>query len=407
MEQRGGNANAGCLGGDAASSAAAAAAAASTVHETLLQRIEALDRSSVGHDGYTPLVVGGRPVGQVQNTIRDVLLGECRDAQGEPVFIMLAIMGPDVGLCRPVLKRGLLALGLAVDAQMELVNGEVCSRLKSDPTNPPSDTSEGAVAARSAALHCATLTLIAANCIKKVHGELFPVAARFGAAALALVDRNMAPVLGVTCTGVHLICYVRGGPAVPGSTTVSTTADAEPSTVAPPAPVSGVWLSQRALDKSSFPGCWDPTAAGGHPHGIGLQKNMQKEAWEEAGLPEELSRTATSSGCLSFMSAKKDGSCLKQSLYFIWDCNVPAAWTPTAVDGEVADFQLCSLADVEEEVRVGTAKLRPNMRAVMVDFLMRHGAITPDAEPEYAGIANALHKEKLMLMPEGKYNYVP
>lgn len=204
-----------------------------------------------------------------------MLLGEHRDAQGEPVFIMLAITGPDtapqkgVGLCRPVLKRWLLALGWAVNAQRELVNGEVCSRLKPDPTNPPSNASEGAVAARSAALHCATITLIAANCIKKVHGELFPVAARFRVAAPALVDRNTVPVLGVTCTGVHLICYVRGGPAATGGSTVSTTADAEPSTVAPPSLVSGVWLSQRALEKSSFPGCWDPTAAGGHPHGIG------------------------------------------------------------------------------------------------------------------------------------------
>jgi hypothetical protein len=35
-------------------------------------------------------------------------------------------------------------------------------------------------------------------------------------ATLAVVDRNLAPVLGIRCTGVHLICYVRDHDAVLG-----------------------------------------------------------------------------------------------------------------------------------------------------------------------------------------------
>ena len=41
--------------------------------------------------------------------------------------------------------------------------------------------------------------------------------------------------------------------------------------------------------------------------------------------------------------------------------------------------------------------LRPAMRLVMADFLIRHGAITPDNEPDYERIILAMHQERLVL----------
>ena len=41
--------------------------------------------------------------------------------------------------------------------------------------------------------------------------------------------------------------------------------------------------------------------------------------------------------------------------------------------------------------------LRPAMRLVMADFLIRHGAITPDNEPDYERIIRAMHQERLVL----------
>ncbi len=51
---------------------------------------------------------------------------------------------------------------------------------------------------------------------------------------------------------------------------------------------------------------------------------------------------------------------------------------------------------LEEEVRRGEL-LRPAMRLVMTDFLIRHGAITPDSEPDYEQLVLAMHTPRLVL----------
>ena len=62
---------------------------------------------------------------------------------------------------------------------------------------------------------------------------------------------------------------------------------------------------------------------------------------------------AVSTGVLSQMTSKADGSCLKQSLYFVWELEVEAGWEPSAADGEVARFERWDMARLETEVREG------------------------------------------------------
>lgn len=225
---------------------------------------------------------------------------------------------------------------------------------------------------RSAAMAAATQHLIDNSVIKKFHGDLYPVCERWNAEPLCVVDRNAAPFFGATSAGVHLHCFVRTEGGVE------------------------VWMAQRALDKATFPGYWDPTVAGGHPSGLSLRENMLKEAAEEAGLAAAEAAQAHSTGVLSQMTAKDDGSCLKQSLYFVWELEVATGWEPRAADGEVAGFERWDMQRVEAEVREGEL-LRPAMRLVMADFLMRHGVITPDSEPDYVSIQRVMHQDRLVL----------
>ena len=69
---------------------------------------------------------------------------------------------------------------------------------------------------------------------------------------------------------------------------------------------------------------------------------------------------------LSQMTARPDGSCLKQSLYFVWDLEVAEEWEPRAADGEVARFERWAMPRLEHEVREGEL-LRPAMRLVLAD----------------------------------------
>ena len=201
---------------------------------------------------------------------------------------------------------------------------------------------------------------------------------------IATIDRNLAPFFGIDSVGVHLLCYVKGGKPInkDGNT-----------------PNMSLWMAQRSAAKSSFPNKWDPTVAGGQPHALSLFENLMKEANEEAGIPSEMSRQATSAGCLSQMTSRADGSCMKYSKYYVWDLDVAKEFRPYPQDGEVQMFELWDTETLLHELKEGD-RLRPAMRLVVADFLIRHGVITPDNEPQLAEIQAAMHQERLILRTE-------
>ena len=255
---------------------------------------------------------------------------------------------------------------------------------------------------------------------------------------LATVNRNAAPYLGLDSVGVHLLCYVRH------ATQDDNINNTDGNSIS-------LWLAQRSENKSQYPLSWDPTVAGGQPYGISLHENMIKEAYEEAGIdrsmivhhavpaiapsttvsstttrgadddnnnnsnhnskllvPVPLSRMTCSS---NNYSDDKDGRrrmapWMKYSLYYTWDLEVDRDdFIPTAIDGEVTQFQLFTTKELLYEVLYGT-KLRPAMILVVTDFLIRHQILTPDlltgGLDEYTAIVAALrHRTRISVL----YNY--
>ena len=250
-----------------------------------------------------------------------------------------------------------------------------------DPSNELTD-------ARNIAFERFTDLLLECKIISKRHMDMYPITdlKKEGGDILATIDRNAAPYLGIVSVGVHLLCYVRDfhndhiGDTHPDRSNVS------------------LWLAQRAANKSHNALRWDPTVAGGQPAELGLFENLIKESNEEAGIdPDLVTEGAVSTGCLSQMTCKPDGTCLKPSLYYTWDLQVdPNTFVPKPADGEVSVFELCSAEQLEHEVRHGD-RLRPAMILVVTDFLIRHGIITPDNEPDYARIISAMHRERFVL----------
>ena len=214
---------------------------------------------------------------------------------------------------------------------------------------------------------------------------------------IATIDRNLAPFFGIDSVGVHLLCFVKGGKPINKDGNTCT-------------PNVSLWMAQRSAAKSSFPNKWDPTVAGGQPNELSLFENLMKEAYEEAGIPSEMSRQATSAGCLSQMTSRADGSCMKYSKYFVWDLGVAKEFRPYPRDGEVQMFELWDTETLLHELKQGD-RLRPAMRLVVADFLIRHGIITPDNEPQLAEIQAAMHQKRLTLCTEddeeaeGRYMY--
>lgn len=193
--------------------------------------------------------------------------------------------------------------------------------------------------------------------------ERYPVATRWAAEPLLLLERAAVPLFGVTAYGVHLNGYVRG---CDGATRM--------------------WVARRARSKPTGPGKLDQIVAGGQPHGIGLLDNLIKECAEEAGIPPARAARARPVGALSYVLETEQG--MRPDVIFNFDLELDADFEPVNHDGEVEAFQLWDLDRVRDTV-AGSDAFKFNCALVVIDFLLRHGHLGAD-DPDYEAIARGL-----------------
>ncbi|MAH83152.1 MAG: hypothetical protein CBB68_02160 [Rhodospirillaceae bacterium TMED8] len=215
---------------------------------------------------------------------------------------------------------------------------------------------------RTLAMAAVTEVLFERGLISGWRDELYPVAQSFDAPALFHIERAAAPLFGVKAYGVHINGWVetKTGPAM--------------------------WVGRRSINKSSGPGLLDQMVAGGQPSGISVMDNVIKECAEEASIPREIAMLARPVGAVSYCMTRDEG--LRDDVLFNFDLQLPDDFRPVNMDGEVDEFMLWPLADVASAVaKDGIFKF--NSGLVAIDFLLRHGFITPH-EPGYAKIVSGL-----------------
>lgn len=220
---------------------------------------------------------------------------------------------------------------------------------------------------RSAAVAEVAETLAASGDLPPLRGELYPVLRRWGEAPLLEMDRALAPRFGFRDFGVH----VNGYRQVDGEL--------------------HLWIARRAADKATMPGKLDQMVGGGQPAGLSIAENLVKECAEEAGLPESLARRARPAGTVSFFGEwageKLDG--LHDGAIFCFDLEMPEDLVPRGTDGEVESFALLPAGEVLRLLRE-SEEFVYDVALVNIDVLIRHGAVTPNNESDYARILSGL-----------------
>ena len=212
---------------------------------------------------------------------------------------------------------------------------------------------------RSAAIDSVMRELRLEGFIRGWRDEYFSIAAQYGAEPLFDLERAGVPLFGVKAYGVHLNGYVRRDGEI------------------------WLWVGRRAANRPIEPGKLDHLVAGGLPTGIKPFDNLIKEAAEEASIPKELTRRARPCGALSYRM-ELDG-CLRDDTIFVYDLELPADFVPRNHDGEIADFRLLPLSEVER-LLAETTDFKFNVGLVIIDFLIRQGYLTPD-DPDYSALA--------------------
>ncbi|CCD27191.1 uncharacterized protein NDAI_0J02990 [Naumovozyma dairenensis CBS 421] len=193
-----------------------------------------------------------------------------------------------------------------------------------------------------------------------------------------LVERAMAGILGIITYGVHINGYVVD----------ETTREIR------------VWVPRRSANKPTWPSMLDNIIAGGLGYPYGIEETVFKESVEEANLPKSvIKKCIKAAGVVSYLYYPKniqedtfttESSFIVGEVEYIYDLKLDHDIIPTPNDGEVDSFNLFTLQEVIEALQNG--EFKPNCALVMVDFLIRHGYITTENEPNYLEIVNKMHR---------------
>ncbi|SMN21997.1 similar to Saccharomyces cerevisiae YJR142W Putative protein of unknown function [Maudiozyma saulgeensis] len=193
-----------------------------------------------------------------------------------------------------------------------------------------------------------------------------------------LVERAMAGPMGILTYGVHINGYFF---------------DSKTKEIR-------FWIPRRSATKPTWPYMLDNMVAGGIGFPYGIHETVIKESLEEANLPKDIiDASISNAGVVSYLfyqgNPKLDkfntqNSYIVGEIEYVYDMKLDEEIIPRPNDGEVDSFNVMSLQEVITALQ--NAEFKPNCALVMVDFLIRHGYITTENEPNYLEILNRTHR---------------
>lgn len=134
-----------------------------------------------------------------------------------------------------------------------------------------------------------------------------------------------------------------------------------------------MWLARRSPTKAIDPGLLDNLVGGGIAAGADAAATLVKEAWEEAGIMDTLSRRAQRAGSVDICRDTSDG--LQRETIYVHDIWLPANFAPVNQDGEAVEHGLYAPENVLAVL--ATDDITADACLVIVDLLIRRGHIAP------------------------------
>ncbi|CAI4034540.1 hypothetical protein SMKI_10G3330 [Saccharomyces mikatae IFO 1815] len=193
-----------------------------------------------------------------------------------------------------------------------------------------------------------------------------------------LIERAMAGVLGIITYGIHINGYV----------------------LDPKSKKIQFWVPRRSATKQTWPLMLDNIIAGGVGYPYGIYETVLKESMEEANLEKHIIEdNIKAAGAISYLYFTGDISVTKfdkesdfivGEVQYVYDLQLNKDIVPKPNDGEVENFNLFSLQETINALK--NKEFKPNCALVTVSFLVRHGYITPENEPNYLELITRMHR---------------
>ncbi|WRT63586.1 uncharacterized protein IL334_000509 [Kwoniella shivajii] len=185
------------------------------------------------------------------------------------------------------------------------------------------------------------------------------------------IERAATPIFGFTALGVHMTAFEGQGDD------------------------TKIWAPRRSANRIRSPLKYDSSVAGGIPAGMTPLQALIKECEEEAGWFEVLVRKyVKSAGMISLFEITRSGD-LAPDIDYVYDLPLPSRESkdyvlPSPNDEEVDSFELLTIPEVFAALR--NQEFKPTSAVATIDFLIRHGFITPENEPDYSEIVKRCHR---------------
>jgi adenylate kinase len=191
---------------------------------------------------------------------------------------------------------------------------------------------------------------------------------RLGNGRYLEIERACMPYLGIETSGVHINGYFyKAGQ------------DGRPELF--------VWLARRSWKKPTYPGRLDQLTAGGVPAAAtSVLQQVMLELYEEAAY---VGPAPVPVGCVRYRYETRKG--ISAKVLYLYDLELEENWKPYNHDGEVDAFYAVSAEEALASLVEAQHEWKPNSALVLVDFLVRHGVLHADNEPDYADIITRLH----------------
>ncbi|KAI0520744.1 putative thiamine pyrophosphokinase [Xylaria bambusicola] len=185
------------------------------------------------------------------------------------------------------------------------------------------------------------------------------------------VDRAIAPYLGIVTTGPHLNAFVRDDNGL----------------------VASIWVAKRGMNKPMYPGMLDNAVGGAVVEGETPRGCLLREAMEEIGID---AKDAVSGGTVSWFRIKENRTgftpgLVEPGVQYVYDLGVGSETILHSPEAGTDWLHLLSINEVMGALR--RHEFKPSSACVMIDFLIRHGIITAETDPDFADVVSRLHRK--------------
>ncbi|GAO19071.1 hypothetical protein UVI_02063070 [Ustilaginoidea virens] len=243
--------------------------------------------------------------------------------------------------------------------------------LSAPPAEPGTSPSAHASAAFQAAVDAALERGAFPATLNGMHSEHFLIP---GARGLVRVERFAASLFGIATRGAHLTCYVRAAQQQQQQQQRLE-----------------VWVARRGRQLLTYPGMLDSTVAGGVQAHHSPLECVLAEAAEEASLPRGLVADAVrSAGVVTLANRSARTGLVHSEVLYVYDLELARHVVPRPQDGEVDEFVLMDCDQLVRRMLAG--EFKPNVCPVMIDFLIRHGELTPEGVKDYVDLCARLKR---------------